>query len=87
MTFRGNEKCHIHILRLQAMPPQQEHKLIEHAGPERDMILHLHVTACRQRAGQPSSRRAISLGSFTGVEDYVFQLIHLKRLENKLQAS
>ena len=44
---------------------RQEHKNIWRAGPERDMIFHLRVTAFREHARQPLSRRAISLGSFT----------------------
>ena len=41
---------------------RQEHKIIWRAGPERDKIFHLRVTACREHARQPLSRRAISLG-------------------------
>ena len=40
------------------------------------------VTACREL-----SRRAISLGSFTGAVDFVLQLIHLESLGNELQQS
>ena len=38
---------------------RQEHEIIWPAGPERDMIFHLHVTACREHARQPLSRQAI----------------------------
>ena len=64
---------------------RQEHKTIWHAGPERDMIFHLRVTACREHARQPLSRQAISLGSFTVAADFVLQLIHLESLGSELQ--
>ena len=34
---------------------RQEHKFIWRAGPERDMIFHLRVTACRENTRQPLS--------------------------------
>ena len=52
----------------------QEHKIIWRAGPEQDFLLTCHSV---QRARQPLSRRAISLGSFTGAVDFVLQLIRL----------
>ena len=55
----------------------QEHKIIWRAGPERDTIFHLSITACRE---QGSHCRAERLGSFTAVGDFVLQLIRLKRL-------
>ena len=62
----------------------QEHKIIWHAGPERDMIFHLHVTACREHARQPLSRQAISLGNFTVAGNFV---LRLKSLGSELQES
>ena len=58
----------------------QEHKIIWRAGPEQD---YLRVTACREQL----SRRAISLGSFTGAVDFVLQLIRLESLGSELQQS
>ena len=63
---------------------RQEHKIIWRTGTERDMIFHLCVTACREHARQPLSRRAISLGSFSVAGDFVLKLI---RLESELQDS
>ena len=58
---------------------RQEHKIIWRAGPERDMIFHLRVTACREHA--------ISLGSFTVTGDFMLKLIRLENLGNELQES
>ena len=66
---------------------RQEHKNIWRAGPERDMIFHLRVTAFREHARQPLSRRAISLGSFTVAGDFVLQLIRLESLGSELKES
>ena len=66
---------------------RQEHKIIWRAGPERDMIFHLRVTACREHARQLLLRRAISLGSFTVAGDFVLQFIRLESLGSKLQES
>ena len=66
---------------------RQEHKIIWRAGPEEDTIFHLRVTACREHARQPLSRRAISLGSFTVAGDFMLQLIRLKSLGSELQES
>ena len=66
---------------------RQEHKIIWRAGPERDMIFQLRVTACREHARQPLSRRAISLGSFTVAGDFVLNLIRLESLGSELQES
>ena len=66
---------------------RQEHKIIWRAGPERDMIFHLRVTACKEHARQPLSRRAISLGSFTVAGDFVFKLICLESLGSELTGS
>ena len=66
---------------------RQAHKIIWRAGPERDMIFHLRVTACREHARQSLSRRAISLGSFTGAGDFVLQLSRLESLGSELQES
>ena len=63
---------------------RQEHKIIWCAGPERDMIFHLRVTACREHA---LSRRAISLGSFTVAGDFMLQLSRLESLGSELQES
>ena len=67
----------------------QEHKISWRAGPERDKIFHLRVTACREHARQPLSRRAISLVtcSFTVAGDFVLQLIRLESLGSELQES
>ena len=65
----------------------QEHKISWRAGPEQDKIFHLRVTACREHARQPLSRRAISLGSFTMAEDFVLTLIRLESLGSELQES
>ena len=62
----------------------QEHKIIWRAGPEQDFLLTCHSV---QRARQPLSRRAISLGSFTGAVDFVLQLIRLESLGSELQQS
>ena len=62
----------------------QEHKIIWRAGPEQDFLLTCHSV---QRARQPLSRRAISLGSFTGAVDFVLQLIRLQSLGSELQQS
>ena len=47
----------------------QEHKIIWRAGPERERIFHLRVTACREQGSKAATvvnaLRAISLGSFT----------------------
>ena len=66
---------------------RQEHKIIWRAGPERDVIFHLPVTACRERARQSLSRRAISLGSLTVAGDFVLQLSRLESLGSELQES
>ena len=66
---------------------RQEHEIIWRAGPERDMIFHLRVTACREHARQPLSRRAISLGSFTVARDFVLKLIRLESPGSELQDS
>ena len=42
----------------------QEHKIIWRAGPERERIFHLRVTACREQGSHCRYER-ISLGSFT----------------------
>ena len=63
---------------------RQEHKIIWRAGPEQDFLLTCHSV---QKARQPLSRRAISLGSFTGAVDFVLQLIHLESLGSELQPS
>ena len=60
----------------------QEHKIIWRAGPEQDFLLTCHSV---QRARQPLSRRAISLGSFTGAVDFILQLIRLESLGSELQ--
>ena len=65
----------------------QEHKICWRAGPEQDKIFHLRVTACREHARQPLSRRVISLGSFTMAEDFVLTLIRLESLGSELQES
>ena len=65
----------------------QEHKIIWRAGPEQDTIFYLRVTACREQGSQPLSKRAISLGSFTGAMDFVLQLIRLESLGSELQQS
>ena len=62
----------------------QEHKIIWRAGPEQDFLLTCHSVP---RARQPLSRRAISLGSFTGAVDFVLQLIRLESLGSELQQS
>ena len=62
----------------------QEHKIIWRAGPEQDFLLTCHSV---QRARQPLSKRAISLGSFTGAVDFVLQLIRLESLGSELQQS
>ena len=62
----------------------QEHKIIWRAGPEQDFLLTCHSV---QRARQPLSRRAISLGSFTGAVDFVLQLIRFESLGSELQQS
>ena len=62
----------------------QEHNIIWRAGPEQDFLLTCHSV---QRVRQPLSRRAISLGSFTGVVDFVLQLIRLESLGSELQQS
>ena len=36
---------------------RQEHKIIQLAGPERDMIFHLRVTACRGRGSHGHDER------------------------------
>ena len=36
---------------------RQEHKIIQRAGPERDTIFHLHVTACRRRGSHRQDER------------------------------
>ena len=64
---------------------RQANRLIQLAGPERETILHLCVTACRRRGTYCHAQRAISLGSSTGAGDFVLQLIHLESLWNKLQ--
>ena len=64
---------------------EQEHKIIHRAEPERyDFSLTCHSV---QGARQPSSGRAISLGSFTGAGDFVLQLIRLESLGSELQES
>ena len=60
----------------------QEHKIIWRAG--HDFLFTCHSV---QRARQPLSRRAISLGSFTGTVDFVLQLIRLESLGSELQQS
>ena len=65
----------------------QEHNIIWRAGPERDTIFQLGVTACMQRARQPLSLRAIGLGIFKVSRDFVLQLIRLKSLGGELQES
>ena len=62
----------------------QEHMIIWRAGPERNMIFHLRVTACRE---QGSHCHDYSLGSFTVAGDFVVQLIRLKSLGSELQES
>ena len=52
---------------------------------DQNKIFYLRVTAWRAR--QPLSRRAISLGSFTGAVDFVLQLIRLESLGSELQQS
>ena len=42
----------------------QEHKIIWHAGPERERIFHLRVTACREQ-GSHCRHERLALGSFT----------------------
>ena len=59
---------------------RQEHRLIQHAGPERETTIHLHVTTW-----QRPSRQAVSLGSSTGAGDFVLQLNRLESLWNVLQ--
>ena len=66
---------------------RQEHKIIQRAGPEQDTIFHFNTRHSVQTARQPRSRRAISLGSFTGTGDFVLQLIRLKSLGSELQDS
>ena len=66
---------------------RQEHKIIWRAGPEQDTFFYLRVTACREQGSQPLSKRAISLGSFTGAVDFVLQLIRLESLGSELQQS
>ena len=66
---------------------RQEHKIICRAGPERDMIFHLRVTACREHERQPLSRQVISLGSITVAGDFVLKLIRLESLGSELQES
>ena len=56
----------------------QEHKHIQHAGPERDTILHLHA----QRMDSEASTVTTS-GSFIGAGDFVLQLIRHKSLQDK----
>ena len=65
----------------------QEHKISWRAGPVQDKIFQLCVTACREHARQPLSRRAISLGSFTVAGDFVLMLICLESLGSELQES
>ena len=36
---------------------RQEHKISQRAGPEQDMIFHLHVTACRRRGSHRQDER------------------------------
>ena len=36
---------------------RQEHKIIQRAGPEQDMIFHLHVTTCRGRGSHGHDER------------------------------
>ena len=36
---------------------RQEHKIIQRAEPEQDMIFHLHVTACRRRGSHGHDER------------------------------
>ena len=62
----------------------QEHKNSWRAGPEQDEIFYLRVTACREHARQPLSRRAIS---FTVAGDFVLMLIRLESLVSELQES
>ena len=62
----------------------QEHKIIWRAGPEQDTIFYLVTCHSVQRARQPLSRRAISLGSFTGAVHFVLQLIRLESLGSEL---
>ena len=55
----------------------QEHKLIQGAGPERGMILHLHATACNERGSHIHDKWVTSRGQG-------FQLIRLKSFRNGL---
>ena len=64
----------------------QEHKISWRAGPEQDKIVYLRVTACREK-GQPLSRRAISLSSFTVAGDFVLMLTRLESLRSEKQES
>ena len=60
---------------------RQEHKISWRAGPEQDKIFYLRVTACREHARQPLSRRVIYLGSFTVAGDSLM----LESLASELQ--
>ena len=64
----------------------QEQKLIQRAGPERDVIFN-HGSYSVQTARQPQSRRAISLGTSTGTGDFVLQLIRREILGSEVQES
>ena len=66
----------------------QEHKIIWPAGPERDRIFHLRVTACREQGSHCCDERfRLSLGSFTVAGDFMLMLIRLESLGSELQES
>ena len=66
----------------------QEHKIIWLAGPERDTIFHLRVTACREQGSHCRQERLAWVpGSFTVAGDFVLQLIRLESLGSELQQS
>ena len=50
-------------------------------------FFYLRVCVTAQRARQPMSRRAISLGSFTVAGDFMLQVIRLESLGSELQES
>ena len=54
---------------------------------DQNKIFYFNTCHSVQRARQPLSRRAISLGSFTGAVDFVLQLIRLESLGSELQQS
>ena len=59
----------------------QEHKIIWRAGPERERIFHLRVTACREQGSHCRHERLAWVASrYGGTGDFVLQLIRLEVL-------